>query len=190
MRRRPVFGPCRNLDYELELGTFVGPGNPLGATVPIAGASTQLFGIVLLNAGRPRYPDLGNTSRSAPFLAKNFATSISPWIVTMEALAPFRCPALIRPDGDPAPLPHLSDANDQARGAFDISSKFSCSPRRCARPAGTRTRLTSGNFKKLYWTLAQLLTHHASNGCNLQPGDLLEAARSRRNQDPVAACWN
>jgi fumarylacetoacetase len=169
----PVFAPCRNLDYELELGAFVGPGNRQGAPVPIADAAAQLFGVVLLNDWSARDIQTWEYQPLGPFLAKNFATTISPWVVTMEALAPFRCPALARSGGDPAPLPYLSDANDQARGAFDLTLEVLLLTPQMRAAGQAPHRLTAGNFQKLYWTFAQLLTHHASNGCNLQPGDLL-----------------
>ena len=169
----PVFGPCKNLDYELELGAFIGTGNPLGARVPIAEAAAQLFGVVLLNDWSARDIQTWEYQPLGPFLAKNFATTISPWIVTMEALAPFCVPAFARPAGDPAPLPHLADPADQAHGGLDLTLEvWLLTP--AMRASGLPpTRLTSGNFKDIYWTLAQLLTHHTSNGCNLQPGDLL-----------------
>jgi fumarylacetoacetase len=108
-----------------------------------------------------------------PFLAKSFATSISPWIVTMEALAPFRVPAFPRPDGDPAPLPYLSSAEDQAQGGIDLTLEVHIASRRMRESGLSPMRLSRGNLRNLYWTLAQLLTHHASNGCNLRSGDLL-----------------
>ena len=169
----PVFGPCKNLDYELELGAFVGPGNATGKRIPLAEAAGHLFGVVLLNDWSARDIQAWEYQPLGPFLAKNFATTISPWIVTMEALAPFRVPAFTRPAGDPAPLPYLADPRDAAFGALDLTLEvWLITPR--MREAGLAPhRLSSGNFQTMYWTLAQLLAHHASNGCNLQPGDLL-----------------
>ncbi len=169
----PVFGPCKNLDYELELGAFIGPGNPLGARVPIAAAAAQLFGVVLLNDWSARDIQTWEYQPLGPFLAKNFATTISPWIVTMEALAPFRAPAFARPAGDPAPLPHLADPADQAHGGLDLTMEVWLLTPKMRQFQQAPHRLSSGNFQNMYWTLAQLLTHHTSNGCNLQPGDLL-----------------
>ena len=169
----PVFGPCQNLDYELELGAFVGPGNASGERIPLAEAAGHLFGVVLLNDWSARDIQTWEYQPLGPFLAKNFATTISPWIVTMEALAPFRVPAFARPAGDPAPLPYLTDATDLAAGGLDLMLEvWLVTPR--MRAAGMAPhRVSSGNFQQMYWTLAQMLTHHASNGCNLQPGDLL-----------------
>jgi fumarylacetoacetase len=169
----PAFHPCQKLDYELELGAFVGPGNPPGKRIPLAQAAGHLFGVVLLNDWSARDIQQWESQPLGPFLAKNFATSLSPWIVTMEALAPFRVPAYLRPAGDPAPLPYLSDAGDQATGGLNLTVEawLLTSKMRAARQPAHR--LSSGNFRKMYWTLAQLLTHHASSGCNLQPGDLL-----------------
>jgi fumarylacetoacetase len=169
----PTFGPSQSLDYELELGALVGPGNALGETIPLAQAANRLFGVVLLNDWSARDIQSWEYQPLGPFLAKNFATSISSWVVTMEALAPFRVPAFARPAGDPAPLPYLSDLTDAAQGGLDVTLEVWLLTARMRAAGGTPHRLSSGNFQKMYWTLAQLLTHHASNGCNLRPGDLL-----------------
>ena len=169
----PVFGPCQNLDYELELGAFVGPGNRLGEPVPIAEAAGRLFGVVLLNDWSARDIQSWEYQPLGPFLAKNFATSISPWVVTMDALAPFRTPGFARPAGDPAPLPYLADPHDQAAGGIDATLEVFLLTAKMRECGQAPHRLSSGNFRQMYWTLAQLLTHHASNGCNLQAGDLL-----------------
>jgi len=169
----PCFRASQSLDYELELGAFVGPGNPLGEPVPLAQAADQLFGIVLLNDWSARDIQAWEYQPLGPFLAKNFVTTISPWVVTMEALAPFRIPSFPRPEGDPAPLSYLKDSGNARSGGLDLNLEVWLLTARM-RAAGTPPhRLTSGNFQKMYWTLAQLLTHHASNGCNLRPGDLL-----------------
>jgi fumarylacetoacetase len=169
----PVFGPSQSLDYELELGAFVGPGNRQGETIPLARAADRIFGVVLLNDWSARDIQSWEYQPLGPFLAKNFATTVSPWIVTMEALAPFRVPAFARPTGDPAPLPYLSDPEDAAHGGLDLTLEaWLLTPQMRAAGAAPH-RLSSGSFRKMYWTLAQLLTHHASNGCNLSPGDLL-----------------
>ncbi len=169
----PEFGPSQSLDYEVELGAFVGVGNPLGEPVPITSAGDRIFGVVLLNDWSARDLQSWEYQPLGPFLAKNFASSISPWVVTMEALAPFRVPAPARPAGDPAPLAYLADATDRAHGGLDlVLEAWLLTPR--MRTAGAAPhRLSAGNFRQMYWTLAQLFTHHASNGCNLQPGDLL-----------------
>jgi fumarylacetoacetase len=169
----PVFGLSRSLDYELEVGFFTGPGNPLGQPIPIAEAEQHIFGLCLLNDWSARDIQSWEYQPLGPFLAKSFATSISPWIVTMEALAPFRVPAFPRPDGDPAPLPYLSSAEDQAQGGIDLTLEVHIASRRMRESGLSPMRLSRGNLRNLYWTLAQLLTHHASNGCNLRSGDLL-----------------
>ncbi len=169
----PHFGPSQSLDYELELGAFVGPGNPRGESVPLAAATGHLFGVVLLNDWSARDLQSWEYQPLGPFLAKNFATTISPWIVTMEALAPFRAPAFTRPAGDPAPLPYLVDGHDAAHGGLALTLEVCLLTEKMRAASTAPHRLSAGSFQQMYWTLAQLLTHHASNGCNLQPGDLL-----------------
>ncbi len=169
----PVFAPTRRFDYEAELGAFVGAGNSLGSPIPIDAATHQLFGIALLNDWSARDIQAWEYQPLGPFLAKNFATTLSPWVVTFEALAPFRVPAFVRPAGDPAPLPYLFDAGDQAHGGLDITIEVWLRTARMHATGDAPVRLSSGNARDMYWTVAQLLAHHASNGCNLQPGDLL-----------------
>jgi fumarylacetoacetase len=169
----PVFGPTRSLDYELEVGFFAGPGNELGHPIPIAEAEAHIFGLCLLNDWSARDVQSWEYQPLGPFLAKSFATTISPWIVTMDALAPFRAPAFQRPGGDPEPLPYLSSAEDRERGGIDLTLEVYVASRQMRESGLQPARLSRGNLRNLYWTLAQLLTHHASNGCNLQPGDLL-----------------
>ncbi|MFN0184583.1 MAG: fumarylacetoacetase [Aquabacterium sp.] len=168
----PRVAPCQRLDYELELGAFVGPGNALGEPVPMAQAEAHLFGLVLLNDWSARDIQAWEYQPLGPFLAKNFGSTISPWLVTMQALAPFRR-GFSRPAGDPQPLPYLDSPANRERGALDINMEaWMQTP--AMRAAGTApVRLMQSNFRDSYWTLAQLLTHHASNGCNLNPGDLL-----------------
>ena len=169
----PVFAPCKNLDYELELGAFVGPGNALGQPIPIGQASAHLFGIVLLNDWSARDIQTWEYQPLGPFLAKNFASTISPWVVTWEALAPFRLPAYSRSESDPAPLPYLADPADQAAGGLDLTFEVLLLTPKMREAGAAPHRLSRGSFAAMYWTFAQMLTHHASNGCNLQPGDLL-----------------
>lgn len=169
----PAFAPSRRLDYEAELGVFVGPGNALGVPIPIDEAPRHLFGVVLLNDWSARDVQAWEYQPLGPFLAKNFATTLSPWVVTFEALAPFRVPAFARPEGDPAPLPYLSDVADQSAGGLDVAIEVWLRTARMRDAGVPPLRLSRGNARDLYWTPAQLLTHHASNGCNLQPGDLL-----------------
>jgi len=169
----PRFGPSHALDYEVELGAFIGPGNLPGESIPLADAAGHLFGVVLLNDWSARDLQTWEYQPLGPFLAKNFATTISPWVVTMEALAPFRAPAFVRPAGDPAPLPYLADEADAAHGGLDLTLEAWLLTDKMRTAGAAPHRLTSCSFQQMYWTLAQLLTHHASNGCNLQPGDLL-----------------
>lgn len=169
----PVFGPTRSLDYELEVGFFTGPGNEMGQPIPIAEAEEHIFGLCLLNDWSARDIQSWEYQPLGPFLAKNFATTVSPWIVTMEALAPFRVPAFQRPEGDPEPLPYLTLAADRERGGIDLTLEAHIASRRMRESGLQPMRLSQGNLRNLYWTLAQLLAHHASNGCNMRPGDLL-----------------
>lgn len=169
----PAFGPSQQLDYELELAAFVGPGNALGRPLPLSQTEENIFGVCLLNDWSARDIQAWEYQPLGPFLAKNFATTISPWIVSLEALAPFRAPAFPRPAGDPAPLPYLSTAANQAQGGLDLVLEVFLLTPQMRRAGSPPHRVSRGNFSSMYWTLAQLLTHHASNGCNLVPGDLL-----------------
>lgn len=169
----PVFGPSRRLDYELEMGVWIGTGNPLGTPIPIGEASAHVAGLSLLNDWSARDFQAWEYQPLGPFLAKNFHTTVSPWIVTMEALAPFRVPQPARPDGDPAPLPYLADAQDQRTGALGISLEVHLSTARMRAAGAPPVRLSRGPATSMYWTIAQIVAHHASNGCDLQVGDLL-----------------
>ena len=169
----PSFGPSRSLDYELELGFFVGRGNALGETFSIDEAEEHIFGVCLLNDWSARDIQAWEYQPLGPFLAKSFATTISPWVVTMEALQPFRVPAFTRPAGDPVPLPHLSSEKDQKRGGIDLTLEVWLASQQIREQGIGPVRLCRSNARDLYWTLAQMLTHHASNGCNLRTGDLL-----------------
>jgi fumarylacetoacetase len=169
----PVVGPSRRLDYELEVGFFVGPGNPLGAAIPIAEVESHIFGACLINDWSARDIQAWEYQPLGPFLAKSFATTVSPWVVTLEALEPFRVPALIRPDGDPEPLPYLDDARQRERGGLDLRLEVSLSSERMRAARIAPFVVSRNSLRHLYWTPGQLLTHHASNGCNLRPGDLL-----------------
>lgn len=169
----PHFEPSKLLDYELEMGIFIAEGNELGAPIPITQAGTKIFGLCLLNDWSARDVQKWEYQPLGPFLSKNFATSISPWVVTAEALAPFRVAAAHRSEGDPAPLPHLKSAQDQALGGFDVSLEVSISTRAMRSHGHAPVRLSRSNVASLYWTPAQMIAHHASGGCNLNPGDLL-----------------
>ena len=170
---RPSYGPSRQLDYELEVGAFVGPGNPLGHPVRIDEAEAHLFGLCLVNDWSARDVQAWEYQPLGPFLAKSFATTVSPWVVTLDALEPFRTAAYERPAGDPAPLPYLASTVDQARGGFDITLEVWLRTAAMRDARADAVRLSRGSFAAMYWTVAQLLTHHTSNGCNLRPGDLL-----------------
>ncbi len=170
---QPTFGPSQRLDYELEVGVFVGPGNALGEPIPIAAAEQHIFGVCLVNDWSARDIQTWEYQPLGPFLAKSFATTISPWIVTLDALAPFRAPAFARPDGDPAPLPYLDSPDDQQRGGIDLTLEVYLATQQMRDSGIAPVRLSHGSFREMYWTIAQLVTHHASNGCNLRPGDLL-----------------
>src|ERR1700692_3503313 len=169
----PQCAPTKALDYELELGFFVSIGNSLGETVPIAEAEEYIFGICLVNDWSARDIQAWEYQPLGPFLGKSFATSLSPWVVTMEALAPFRAAAFPRAEGDPAPLPYLSNPSDQKLGGLDLWLEVSLVSPRMYQGNVAPMVLGRSNFKDMYWTVAQMLTHHASNGCNLRPGDLL-----------------
>jgi fumarylacetoacetase len=169
----PKFGPSKALDYELEVGIFVCGTNQLGERIPIAEAGEHIFGICLLNDWSARDIQAWEYQPLGPFLAKSFATSLSPWVVTMEALAPFRAPAFARPEGDPAPLPYLFDANNQECGGLDLSLEVSLRSTRMRESGVAPAVLGRSNFRDMYWTPAQMLAHHTSNGCNLRAGDLL-----------------
>jgi fumarylacetoacetase len=166
---QPAFGPSRRLDYEAELGFVVGPGNRLGKSIPVKEGLNHIFGVVLLNDWSARDIQAWEYQPLGPFLAKSFATTISPWIVTMEALEPYRCPAFARAAEDPRPLPYLWDEEDQREGGFAIEVEMHLRSARMKSPV----RLSRSSFRDSYWTLAQLVAHHTSNGCNLRPGDLL-----------------
>ena len=165
----PVFGPSKRLDFELELGFVIGPGNPLGKPVQIAKALDHVFGVVLFIDWSARDIQAWEYQPLGPFLGKSFASTLSPWIVTMEALEPFRCEAFPRSGDQPAPLPYLLDKADQTNGNFDIQLEAHLRTRKLARPHC----LARSNFRHSYWTPAQIVAHQTSNGCNLRPGDLL-----------------
>ncbi|MBP6778392.1 MAG: fumarylacetoacetase [Piscinibacter sp.] len=167
----PVFGPSKRIDYELELGLVIGRPNAQGEPIPIERAEEHLFGVALFNDWSARDLQAWEYQPLGPFLAKNFASTLSPWVVTMEALAPFR-KSFARPDGDPQPLPYLDSPANREHGAIDIALEvwLQTAGMRAAGQAGER--LSRSNFTDGYWTAAQLVAHHSVNGCNLQPGDL------------------
>ena len=170
--RAPTFGPSRRLDYELELGIWIGPGNELGDPIPISEADHHVAGFCLLNDWSARDIQSWEYQPLGPFLSKNFATTISPWVITPEALAPFRTAQAARPEGDPRPLSYLWDERDQREGALELDLEvFLLTPG--LREKGLRPhRIALSGTRHMYWTVAQLIAHHTCNGCNLRPGDL------------------
>ena len=169
----PVFGPSRSLDYECEIGALISGGNPRGTEIPIGEAEQHIFGLSLLNDWSARDIQAWEYQPLGPFLAKNFATTVSPWVITMDALAPFRVPAYDRPADDPDPLPYLFSEADRRSGGVGITVEVYLRTSRMRAEGIAATRLSQASFATMYWTLAQLVTHHASNGCNLRPGDLI-----------------
>jgi len=196
----PTFGPSKQLDYELEVGFFVGSGNSQGEPIPNEKAEKHIFGLCLLNDWSARDIQKWEYQPLGPFLAKNFATTISPWIVSLEALEPFRVPAYERGANDPAVQPYLDSPPNRKSGGIDITLEVFLSSKKMKDESMQPALLTQGNLKDMYWTIAQMLTHHTSNGCNLRAGDLLasgtvsgEAKTSRgclleltwRGRDPI-----
>ncbi|NWA07684.1 fumarylacetoacetase [Pseudomonas gingeri] len=168
----PVFGPCARLDYELELGIWIGQGNAMGDSIAIADAAEHIAGFCLLNDWSARDVQAWEYQPLGPFLSKSFITSISPWVVTAEALAPFRRAQPPRPAGDPQPLPYLFDQHDQENGAFDIELEVLLLTESMREQQLPPQRLTLSNTRHMYWTVAQMVAHHSVNGCQLQSGDL------------------
>jgi fumarylacetoacetase len=168
----PSFGPSRNLDYELELGVWIGPGNELGAPIPIEEAADHVAGFCLLNDWSARDIQAWEYQPLGPFLGKSFLTSISSWVITPEALVPFRIAQAPRPAGDPTPLPYLFDDGDQANGALDIELEVLLLTPGLREKGLAPHRLATSNAHHLYWTVAQLVSHHTCGGCNLRPGDI------------------
>ena len=165
----PTYAATKRLDYEAELGFIAGAGNRLGQPIALHDALEHVFGVVLLNDWSARDIQAWEYQPLGPFLGKSFATTISPWIVTMDALEPYRCAAFARPEGDPKPLPYLLDEDDQREGGFAIELEMHLRTPKLK----TSQRLSRGNFRDSYWTVAQMVAHQTSNGCNLEPGDLL-----------------
>ena len=162
----PAYGPSRRLDYELEVGAFLGPGNALGQPIPIADAGEHIAGVCLLNDWSARDIQTWEYQPLGPFLAKSFATSISPWVITAEALEPFRRKPEPRPASDPPTLPYLQSPTEDA---YDITLEVWLRSAKMAAPM----RVSRGNFASMYWTFPQMVAHHTSNGCNLRPGDVI-----------------
>lgn len=170
--RAPVYGPCARMDYELELGTFIGQGNAQGTPIALADAEAHIFGYCLLNDWSARDIQFWEMAPLGPFLGKNFCTTISPWIVTHEALAPYRLP-FTRPADEPQPLPYLDEAGNRAQGALDIELEVLIESAQMRSQGLAPSRVSHTNFHHQYWTVAQMVTQHTMGGCNLQAGDLL-----------------
>jgi fumarylacetoacetase len=168
---QPSFQPCQKLDYEIELGAYIGPGNALGQPITLDQAQNHLFGLCLLNDWSARDIQAWEYQPLGPFLAKSFATSVSPWIVTMEALKPFRVP-LQRASGSTS-LPYLHSPENAAQGAYDIMLEVWLETERMRAQGAGPKKLSSTSYRHAHWTLSQLVTHHSVNGCNMRPGDLL-----------------
>lgn len=168
----PVFQPCARMDYELELGFWIGQGNAQGRPIPLAQAEQHVFGISLLNDWSARDIQVWEMAPLGPFHAKNFATTVSPWIVTLDALAPFRT-AWTRPAGDPQPLAYLESAGNRAAGALDIQLEVWIHSEQARARGRGPARLSGTSFRHQYWSMAQMVAHHTAGGCNLQPGDLI-----------------
>lgn len=184
----PVFGPSQRLDYELEVGLVIGGENALGEPVPINQARERIFGICLLNDWSARDIQAWEYQPLGPFLSKSFATTIGPWVVTLEALTPFRSAQTPRAEDTPPPLPYLQDEEDQARGAFDVTLEVYLSSAMMREQGLEPMRVSRSSMCDLYWTPAQLVTHHTSNGCNLRPGDLLGTGTVSGESREAAGC--
>jgi fumarylacetoacetase len=184
----PEYGPSRLLDYELEVGFFVGPGNRLGQTIPISEAEQHIFGLCIVNDWSARDMQKWEYQPLGPFLAKSFTTSVSPWIVTLEALEPFRVPSFQRPASDPQPLAYLDDPNNRERGGIDLTLEVDVATRKMREENIKPHKLSQGSFKDMYWTIGQMLTHHSSNGCNMRPADLLASGTVSGESEDSRGC--
>jgi len=169
----PIFGPCQRLDYELEMGVWVGRGNAQGEAIVISEAPEHIVGVCLLNDWSARDIQTWEYQPLGPFLSKNFATTLSPWVVTVEALQPFRCAQAPRPEGDPKPLEYLLYQHDQDNGGLDIELEVLLLTSQMRDLGIQPERIALSNTKYMYWTVAQMVTHHSVNGCSLNAGDLL-----------------
>jgi fumarylacetoacetase len=182
------FGPIRQMDYEAEIGFFIGPGNELGTRINLDNAESHIFGVCILNDWSARDAQSWESQPLGPFLAKNFATTISPWVVTLEALAPFRVPASPRAEGDPELLPYLLSDGDRTHGGVDINLEVFLRSAEMRLQGCELILLSRGTLRDMYWTPAQMLTHHTSNGCNLRPGDLLASGTVSGNSRDSMGC--
>lgn len=183
----PGFGPSRSLDYELEVGFFIGPGNRMGEPIPIAQAERHIFGLCLVNDWSARDLQTWEYQPLGPFLAKSFATTVSCWVVPLAALAPYRAPVPTRDSVDPEPLPYLRPPSLQC-GAFDLTVEAYLQSRLMRTNGAACMKLSTANLRDLYWTPAQMLAHHTSNGCNLLPGDLLASGTISGPEEGSEGC--
>jgi fumarylacetoacetase len=198
--KTPTFGATEMLDYEAEIGFFVGAGNALGKPIPIEEAEEHIFGVCLVNDWSARDIQSWEYQPLGPFLGKNFGTTVSPWVVTWEALEPYRVPSFFRPPNDPQPLPHLSSEHDRNEGGIDLTIEVFIRSLLMREGRLRPFKLSSASLADMYWTPGQMLTHHTSNGCNLRPGDLFASGTvsgpdshsqgcllelTRRGADPV-----
>jgi len=184
---QPSFGPCKRLDIELELGVFLGQGNALGEPIAMQDAEKHVFGLCLLNDWSARDIQAWEYQPLGPFLSKSFASTISPWLVTMEALAPYRVP-FAHPPEDPQPLPYLDSADNRAAGGIDIQLSADLLTTRMRDQGAAAHRLCLTNYRHAYWTVAQMVAHHTVNGCNLNPGDMFGSGTlSGPSQEQAAA---
>lgn len=181
----PSYGPCKLLDYEMEMGVFVGPGNELGSTIDISNAPDQLFGMVIVNDWSARDIQKWEYQPLGPFNAKNFATSISPWVVTLDALKPFLVSGPFRREGDPPPLDYLQLADDLG---IDMTVEVHLASEQMREQSLEPVLISRGNFREMYWTIGQMLVHHASGGCNMRPGDLLASGTVSNEEESSRGC--
>jgi fumarylacetoacetase len=184
----PAFAPSRALDYEMEVGCFVGWGNALAEPVPIQEAEGHLFGLSLVNDWSARDIQTWEYQPLGPFLSKNFATSVSPWVITLEALQPFRIPPFERPPGDPAPLPYLDSPGNRERGGIDVTVEVFLRTESMRAAGLPPHRVSRSRMGDLYWTLAQMFAHHTSNGCNFQSGDLFATGTISGPEQDARGC--
>ena len=183
-----IFGPEPRQDYEMELAAWIGPGNPQGTTIPIAEASDHIFGYSLLNDWSARGIQFFEVTPLGPFLGKSFATTVSPWIVTAEALAPFTAPAFPRGDTDPALLPHLTDPRNAVEGGLDLKIESWLSTEKMRARGDAPLCICRTNTRHLYWTFAQMVAQHVSNGCNLCPADIVASGTVSGPTDEMCGC--
>jgi fumarylacetoacetase len=184
------FGPEPRQDFELEVGAYIARGNPLGTPIPLAAARDHIFGYCLLNDWSARAIQAWETVPAGPFQGKSFCTTISPWVISGEALAPFHCPAFVRAAGDPKPLPYLHTAENEAEGGIDLELEAYLLTARMRQQRQAPARITLTNLTTLYWTFAQMVTYHASNGSNFLPGDLIGSGTASGPTEESRACLN